>query len=100
MDAEKRSTANSPSASGAVPDPHTQVTAGDLRRLLETQNAQATLLLTAGRVEIHSDPGADAPGLTVLTRAELAERVGTAPDENTLTTQAAELNTEIRLLGA
>lgn len=100
MDADTPSTAKAPTGGDALPEPHTQVTTADLHRLLETRDDRATLVLVAGRIEIDTGPGTEAPGLSVITRAALTDRVGNDPDDHTLAEQAAELNTEIRMLGA
>ncbi|WP_328396584.1 hypothetical protein [Nocardia sp. NBC_00416] len=94
MNAENRSTGS------PLPEPHTQVTPGDLRRLLEMNGPEATLVLTAGRIEINTGPEDAAEGLPVITRTALTDRIGAEPEDGALTLQAAELNTEIRLLGS
>lgn len=100
MDAENRTPGNPPAAAGEPAPPHTQVTPADLRRLLDTENPQATLVLAAGRIRIETDADAAAQGLPIVTRTAFAERVGVEPDDRALAVQAAELNTEIRMLGA
>lgn len=97
MDADNVSRADPPDAPRG---PHTQVTVDDLRRLLAAPDDRATLVLTAGRIDLETDTEAVARSLAVVTRAELAARVGTDPDPTALGNQAAELNTEIRLLGS
>ncbi|MGW6331769.1 hypothetical protein [Nocardia rhamnosiphila] len=100
MTTENR-TPDDPTAAGSAPrQPHTHITPDDLRRLLDTENAQATLALAGGTVRVETDPDVAAQGLPVITRAALVDRIGANPDDNTLTLQAAELETEIRLLGA
>lgn len=100
MTTENR-TPDDPPAAGSTPrQPHTQVTPEDLRRLLDAENAQATLALAGGAVRVETDPDVAAQGLPVITRAALVDRIGADPDDNALTVQAAELETEIRLLGA
>lgn len=100
MDAEHRKPGNSPAAASEPVPPHTQVTPADLRRLLTTEGPQATLVLAAGRIRVEADSEAAAQALPVVTRTALAERVGAEPDDRALIMQAAELNTEIRMLGA
>lgn len=67
---------------------------------MEAPDDRATLVLAAGRIELETDPEAAAQSLAVITRGELAARIGTTPDPTALGTQVAELNTEIRLLGS
>ncbi|NUS91200.1 MAG: hypothetical protein HOQ36_02130 [Nocardia sp.] len=100
MDTDNPTPGTTPAAASEPVPPHTQVTPADLRRLLDTADPQATLVLDAGQIRIETDSDAAARELPVVTRAALAERVGATPDERALTIQAAELNTEIRMLGA
>ncbi|MGA6207476.1 hypothetical protein ACPESR_22280 [Nocardia testacea] len=100
MNSENRTPGNPSSAAGTLRQPHTHVAPDDLRRLLDAQNPQATLALAGGEVRVETDPDVAAQGLPVITRAALIDRVGADPDDKALTVQAAELETEIRLLGA
>lgn len=100
MNSENRTPVNPSSAAGTPRPPHTQVAPDDLRRLLDAQDPQATLALAGGEVRVETDPDVAAQGLPVITRAALIDRIGADPDDNALTVQAAELETEIRLLGA
>ncbi|MET8797473.1 hypothetical protein ABZV91_13680 [Nocardia sp. NPDC004568] len=100
MTSENRTPSDPPAPASAPRQPHTQVAPDDLRRLLDAKNPQATLALAGGEVRVETDPDVAAQGLPVITRAALVDRVGADPDDNVLTVQAAELETEIRLLGA
>ncbi|WP_459546608.1 hypothetical protein [Nocardia sp. X0981] len=100
MNADNRTPGSSPKAADGAPSPHTEVTPGDLRRLLGTEDAQATLVLTGGRIGVATGADVANEGLALITRTALTDRVGTDPTEDALTVQAAELNTEIRLQGA
>ncbi|WP_063058451.1 hypothetical protein [Nocardia sienata] len=100
MTTESPTPEDRPAAGNSPQQPHTQITPDDLRRLLDAENTQATLALAGGAVRVETDPDVAAQGLPVITRAALVDRVGADPDDNALTVQAAELETEIRLLGA
>lgn len=77
----------------------TQVDAAQLRRLLESA-PDSCLVLSEGRLRIRGGPADDSDGLVVVTRADLAARVGEHPEETELTIQAALLDIEIGSLGA
>ncbi|MFD4433582.1 hypothetical protein [Nocardia sp. NPDC058497] len=76
------------------------VTEATLRRLLDDDAPDARLVLSEGHVGIRSGPGDDDGGLLVISRADLRERVGDAPEGRVLVEQAAVLDTDIGLLGA
>jgi hypothetical protein len=73
-----------------------QITADDLRRLLAAAGS-ACLVLEEGAIRLDSDSSDAQRGLVVITRAELADRIGEDAD---LTVQAGILTSEVRLLGA
>lgn len=76
------------------------VTETELRELLAATAPDARLILSEGRVGVHSGDDDAGGGLVVITRADLRERVGDPVDERSLVEQAALLDTDIRLLGA
>jgi NADH dehydrogenase len=75
-------------------DPQT-ITPDHLRALLDADSDTATLALLEGRVEV-SD--AD-QGLEVISRSELAGRLGDDPSDEELTRQAATLTAVVQELG-
>ncbi|TVT50443.1 hypothetical protein FNH05_16005 [Amycolatopsis rhizosphaerae] len=79
-----------------------KVTVADLRKLLEAGDG-ASLVLEGGRILLV--PPEQLPGhagaMTVTTREDLRQRLGTGePEERTLREQAEILNTGIAELGA
>jgi len=73
------------------------ITKEDLRRLLAAED-DATLVLVEGRAEIVSGPSA--PGLEVISRADLRARMADAePSDGELADQAAALQTAVSELG-
>ncbi|MFE6922211.1 hypothetical protein ACFVAV_14290 [Nocardia sp. NPDC057663] len=76
------------------------VTEADLHRLLDNSAPDARLVLSEGHVGIRSGGGDDDGGLLVISRADLLDRVGDAPEKRVLVEQAAVLDTDIGLLGA
>lgn len=78
----------------------TSVTDELLRRLLAVRRSDARLILQAGRVLLDDEPDTETSGLLIVTRAELAQRIGDNPDDTMLKEHAVELNNEVRLLGA
>ncbi|MGK8558231.1 hypothetical protein [Nocardia gipuzkoensis] len=72
----------------------------DLRRLLTMSEPSARLVLEEGRVRIEQGSEAEPLGMLIVTRADLADRLGDDPNATALTEQATELNNEIRLRGA
>ncbi|MEU5407251.1 hypothetical protein [Nocardia asteroides] len=76
------------------------VTEDDLRALLDVTAADARLVLSEGKVGVHSGTDYAGGGLLVITRADLLDRVGSPADDRKLTETAALLDTDIRLLGA
>ncbi len=81
-----------------TPGTHPQVTAEDLRMLLDAGSPGTRLVLSEGRVRLATDSGED--GLELIRRPELADRIGNHPDQHELAEQAELLNTLIRLQGA
>ncbi len=81
-----------------TPGTHPQVTAEDLRMLLDAGSPGTRLVLSEGRVRLATDSGED--GLELIRRPELADRIGDHPDQHELAEQAELLNTLIRLQGA
>ncbi|MFC4127782.1 hypothetical protein [Nocardia rhizosphaerae] len=75
------------------------VTEADLRELLAVTSPDARLVMSQGRLGVHTGPG-DGDGLLVITRADLVHRVGGQSDARGLAELAALLDTDIRLLGA
>ncbi|MBL1079708.1 hypothetical protein JK358_35420 [Nocardia sp. 2] len=73
------------------------VTASDLRRLLAADDNAAYLVLVEGRVDVV--PSGDAPGLVLIDRAQVVDRIGSDPDPTALNEFAALLDSEIRLQG-
>jgi hypothetical protein len=81
--------------------PHSgRVTQDDLRRLLAAGEPDARLVLEEGQFRIEPGAGPETRGMLILTRAELADRIGADPDASALATTAAELDAEVRLRGA
>ncbi|NKY88397.1 hypothetical protein [Nocardia veterana] len=76
---------------------HPQVTAEDLRMLLDAGGPGTRLVLSEGRIRLATDDG---DGLELIRRPELADRIGDHPDQHELAEQAELLNTLIRLQGA
>ncbi|MEV6275213.1 hypothetical protein [Nocardia sp. NPDC051832] len=72
------------------------VTASDLRRLLAADD-NAHLVLVEGRVQITA--GGDEPGLVLIDRAQVIDRIGADPDETALSEFASLLDSEVRLQG-
>ncbi|PPJ29422.1 hypothetical protein C5E45_11395 [Nocardia nova] len=81
-----------------TPGTHPQVTTEDLRMLLDAGSPGTRLVLTEGRVRLATDSGED--GVELIRRPELADRIGTHPDQHELAEQAELLNTLIRMQGA
>ncbi|RDI49931.1 hypothetical protein DFR68_106369 [Nocardia mexicana] len=77
-----------------------QVTEADLRQLLQTGSPGTRLIAVEGEIRLAPGVGGDEGGLQVVTRGELADRIGDRPDDSQLAVEAELLNTEIRLLGA
>jgi hypothetical protein len=79
------------------------ITTDDVRRLLDAEQKDAVLVLIEGRIEVigagqlasESYRGA----MEVVSREELAERVGESPSEHELAEQAATLDTAVSELG-
>ncbi|MGW4090243.1 hypothetical protein [Nocardia sp. NPDC004750] len=97
MDAENTNAADTSSSSAQR---FGRVTADDLRRLLATGQPDAYLVLEEGQIRIEGAFGSEPQGMLILSRAELAARIGEDPDAAALTQTAAELETEVRLRGA
>ncbi|WP_280269320.1 hypothetical protein [Nocardia wallacei] len=76
------------------------MTEADLRQLLQTGSPGTQLVLAEGEIRLAPGAGGDDGAMPVVTRGELADRIGDQPDIAQLATQAELLNTEIRLLGA
>jgi hypothetical protein len=79
------------------------ISSDDVRRLLAAE-ADAVLVLIAGRPEVVAAAAVDSAAfrgaLTVATREQVIERVGSAePSEHELAEQAASLDTMISNLG-
>ena len=75
----------------------------DLRRLLRADEKDAILVLVEGRIEVlgagklASEPYRGA--LEIVSREDLARRVGEAPSDHDLTEQAVALDTAVTELG-
>ncbi|WP_068024752.1 hypothetical protein [Nocardia mexicana] len=76
------------------------MTEADLRQLLQTGSPGTRLIAVEGEIRLAPGVGGDEGGLQVVTRGELADRIGDRPDDSQLAVEAELLNTEIRLLGA
>ncbi|MEU2037063.1 hypothetical protein [Nocardia niwae] len=76
------------------------MTQDDLRRLLATDEPDARLVLEEGHIKIEPGSGSEPRGMLILSRADLADRLGTDPDAAALAEAAAELDAEVRLRGA
>ncbi|MBB5918043.1 hypothetical protein BJY24_006955 [Nocardia transvalensis] len=74
-----------------APDP-TQVTEADLRQLLQTGCPGTRLVLREGRIRLAPATGDDADGKSLITRGELASRVGDRLESSTLMAEAELLN--------
>ncbi|CAJ1506053.1 hypothetical protein [[Mycobacterium] burgundiense] len=77
----------------------------DVRRLLAAPDTDALLVLIEGRTEVIPAAALDSDefrgALTVTSRTELIDRVGSAdPTEHEVSEQAASLDAEIANLGA
>ncbi|MFE7741333.1 hypothetical protein [Nocardia sp. NPDC057455] len=77
-----------------------RVTPDDLRRLLAGDEPDARLVLEEGQIRIERGCGSEPRGMLILSRADLADRLGADPDAAALATAAAELDAEVRLRGA
>ncbi|WP_406815322.1 hypothetical protein [Mycobacterium sp. M23085] len=76
----------------------------DVRRLLDSPDADAALVVIEGRAAVVAPVDLDSPeyrgALQIATRQELVQRVGHAElSERELTEQAEELDTALRNLG-
>ena len=80
------------------------ITPDDLRRLLATSENDAVLVLVEGRIDVigaaqlASDQYRGA--LEVISRDDLAKRLGTAPSEHDFAEQAGALDAAVSDLGA
>ncbi|BDT91166.1 hypothetical protein [Nocardia sputorum] len=98
MDAEK--TSGSADATPSGTQGSGRVTQDDLRRLLATDEPDARLVLEEGHIKIEPGAGSEPRGMLILSRADLADRLGADPDAAALAEAAAELDAEVRLRGA
>lgn len=94
-------TPGTPASTPTQPGAHScaLVTEEELRRLLADDEPNARLVLEGGRVRL-DDSASEPEGLLIVSRADLVARIGDDPDTTALTEQAAELDSEIRLMGA
>lgn len=81
------------------------ITPDDIRRLLDSADAEALLVLVEGRTAVISPAALDSDefrgALTCTSRPQLVETLGSAdPSEHELTEQAAALDAAIANLGA
>jgi hypothetical protein len=79
------------------------ISTDDVRRLLAADNADAVLVLVEGRTEVIGAGQLASEqyrgALEVISRDDLAKRVGDAPSEHDLAEQAAALDTAVSDLG-
>ncbi|MFC4372939.1 hypothetical protein ACFO5K_02395 [Nocardia halotolerans] len=75
-----------------------KVTVGLVQELLGATDG--CLVLEAGRVRVAAGAESQQGGMVIISKAELAQRLGSDPDPTALSEQAAVLNTEVGLLGA
>jgi hypothetical protein len=79
------------------------ISTDDVRRLLATDDADAVLVLVEGRTEVIGAGQLASEqyrgALEVISRDDLAKRVGDAPSEHDLAEQAAALDTAVSDLG-
>lgn len=80
------------------------ISADDVRRLLESEHADALLVLVAGSAEVISQAETSTPryngALQVVSREELVKRVGGAdPSDREIAEQAAILDSTVSELG-
>lgn len=101
MEADDTSRAAQP-AGAAASGAHRsgRVTGDELRRLLATDEPDARLVLEEGQVRIEHSAGPQPRGMLIVSRVELADRLGDDPDATALAEAAAELDAEVRLRGA
>ncbi|MCC3330830.1 hypothetical protein [Nocardia abscessus] len=81
-------------------DDKSRVTEDVLRRLLETTEPDARLVLEEGQVRIEHSSGLEPRGMLIVSRTDLADRLGADPTPAALAEAAAELDSEVRLRGA
>ncbi|WP_280497500.1 hypothetical protein [Nocardia asiatica] len=81
-------------------DDKSRVTEDVLRELLRTTEPDARLVLEEGQVRIEHSSALEPRGMLIVTRDELADRLGSDPDAAALAEAAAELDSEVRLRGA
>ncbi|MBF6221583.1 hypothetical protein IU479_26110 [Nocardia abscessus] len=81
-------------------DDKSRVTENVLRRLLKTTEPDARLVLEEGQVRIEHSSRLEPRGMLIVSRTDLADRLGTDPDTAALAEAAAELDSEVRLRGA
>ncbi|APE35139.1 hypothetical protein BOX37_15620 [Nocardia mangyaensis] len=79
---------------------HAIITKADLRQLLDAAAPDARLVLSEGKVGIHSGSDDAGGGILVISRADLVGSLGDPGDERRLAELAAVLDSDIRLLGA
>lgn len=101
MDAENTSgSAHAADTTSSSAQGSGRVTQDDLRRLLDTDEPDARLVLEEGHVKVEPGSGSEPRGMLILSRADLADRLGPDPDAAALAGAAAELDAEVRLRGA
>jgi hypothetical protein len=80
------------------------ITADDLQRLLAAEQRNATLVLVEGRIDVIGAGQLASPeyrgALEVISREDLAKRLGEAPSEHDVAEQAGVLDAAISDLGA
>jgi hypothetical protein len=80
------------------------ITAEDLQRLLAAEQKNATMVLIEGRIDVIGAGQLASPeyrgALEVISREDLANRIGEAPSEHDVAEQAGVLDAAISDLGA
>ena len=80
------------------------ITPDDLRRLLDAEQKNATLVLVEGRVDVIGEGQLASPdyrgALEIVSREDLVKRLGDAPSEHDVAEQAGVLDAAVSDLGA
>jgi hypothetical protein len=79
------------------------ISADDVRRLLQSDEKDAILVVIEGRAEVIGAGRLASPeyrgALEVVTRDDLVQRVGETPSDHEISEQAAQLDTAVSELG-
>jgi hypothetical protein len=79
------------------------ISTDDVRRLLQSDEPDAVLVLLEGRAEVIAGGRGDSEqyrgALEVISRSDLVKRLGDAPSEHDVAEQAALLDTTVSELG-